>query len=869
MKFTAKGAAPQLSALAIAISMANTPVYADIMLEEVLVTAQKREQSMQDVPIAMDAMTSQQMTDNAVKDIFDMQSTMPSFRSSSSQSSSTTYLDVRAIGTSGTNFGLEQSVGIYVDGIYRARASSMINNMVDLEAAEVLKGPQGTLFGKNTPAGAVLFRTKAPSYEQDGFIEATVGNYNLYTISGASNVTLMEDELAMRVTGFTSERDGVVDVDLRDTSLSDFDDSGTLNDRNRWGARVQFLYTPSEEFSARISLDYSKINEKCCAAMTSVSSLYALDRTNPDGSPILGSDAILASLGGTVYSGDQYFNYQTAQNKLPVSQNEDQGISVELEYEFSDALSLTSITSYRQFDSYDAIDVDFSDVALLQNYTDMKSEYWSQELRVNYSTEDLNVVGGFYFFDQTMDMEYELRTGSQSQPYFDPVVRNSISAVNPAFLDLLDGINLVDQLTAGTPLDPLANPVGASIARGATGNNVNRQDQTSYALFAQMDYNISEALVLTAGVRYTQEKKDLTAEFTQAEVLAGNPFDMANIGAASVNLGTVSALLGAGDFAGAGALMSSAEYQMALAPYTTDNWGAYLFDPLAPRSDIDTGFDDGNFSGALKLSYFVNDDAMIYGSVSTGYKSGVTNTDRIGEQFDVLFDAETTTNYEIGAKIDIPSIAARLNAAAFYTIVDEWQTNTFVGDGFLLQNAGKLKSTGVELDYTMAFSESLVWNLNYMYNQATFDEFDNGPCWVAYPFHTGMPDPGANGDGSCNRTGDTIGLASEHNVATSLRKDFTISNDIDFWVSATYVYSSDAPGDNTNDPYKDFKPVNLVNVGAGLVFNSADVQVLFWGRNVADNDGYRGFFDVPVQDGRVAAYPMEPRTFGLTVTKNF
>ena len=189
-----------------------TLAIADGMLEEVVVTAQKRSQNLQDVPVAVTAFTGEQLRQAGVRDMFELASIAPSLRVTQSQSSSNTSFGIRGIFTSTQNFGLESSVGLYVDGIYRSRQGSMINNMIDIASVEVLRGPQGTLFGRNTPAGAVLLETVVPDFEGSGFIDAGVGNYGLLDISGAKSFTLIDDVLAVRVTGFNMDRDGYVDL---------------------------------------------------------------------------------------------------------------------------------------------------------------------------------------------------------------------------------------------------------------------------------------------------------------------------------------------------------------------------------------------------------------------------------------------------------------------------------------------------------------------------------------------------------------------------------------------------------------------------------------------------------------------------------
>jgi Outer membrane receptor for ferrienterochelin and colicins len=241
--------------LAFAVSVASA---ADI--ETIIVTAQKREQNIQDIPVAVTALSGERLTQLTISDVFDLQQSVPSLLVRQNQVATTSTFSIRGVGTSGSNFGLESSVGLYVDGVYRARQNSMINEMVDIEAVEVLRGPQGTLFGRNTPSGAVLMKTVAPQQEFGGYLDGTLGNYGLWSLNGAVGGPIIEDKLAYRFTGFTTQRDGHVD------EFNTGDD--IINDRDRFGGRLQFLYTSDDTFSARLILDYSEIDEVCCGNAT-------------------------------------------------------------------------------------------------------------------------------------------------------------------------------------------------------------------------------------------------------------------------------------------------------------------------------------------------------------------------------------------------------------------------------------------------------------------------------------------------------------------------------------------------------------------------------------------------------------------------
>ncbi len=268
-------------------------------IEEIIVLAQKREQNVQDVPVAVSAISGNYINESGIKDMFDLQQNAPGLIVGQSQNSTTSNFSIRGIATSSNNFGLESSVGLYVDGVYRSRQSSMINNLIDIEMVEVLRGPQGTLFGKNTPQGAISIRTVKPDHDANGFVDLTVGDYGLVNLSAATNFSLSEN-VAMRGTIFSGQRDGYVS----DISLGE----DILNDRDRIGGRLQLYFTPNDRFDIRIIADYSEIDEICCAALTRFDSIFANSRTSTNPDPFLalaedaGSDFALLNLGATIFA---------------------------------------------------------------------------------------------------------------------------------------------------------------------------------------------------------------------------------------------------------------------------------------------------------------------------------------------------------------------------------------------------------------------------------------------------------------------------------------------------------------------------------------------------------------------------------------
>ncbi len=814
----------KLLCLSIAGALAG-PIFAQEQsggLEEVIVVAQKREQNLQDVPVAVTAFTGDNLTENQVTDVYDLQTLAPGLIVGQSQNATTSSFAIRGVGTSSQNFGLESSVGLYVDGVYRARQSAMINNMIDVEAVEVLRGPQGTLFGKNTPSGAILVRSVAPSAEPDGFFEVSAGDFGHIEASAARNFAA-SDSLMFRLTAFTGQRDGYVD-DIR------FGDE-KINDRDRWGVRAQMLYEPSDTFSARLIADYAEIDEICCAAPSLVSNFMARGRPGA-----FGSDAILAQLGGTLFPDENFFDDEVALNQLPVSQNEDRGLSAELSWDLG-SHTVTSVSGYRAFDSLDDGDIDFGDVALATKRNDAEQSSFSQELRIaNNDGDRFNYVAGIYYFTQDLDSVAFTPSG----PFFGTYVSTAFG-LNP----LIDGVNQISALTGGQ-LPMAADPFPA----GTGPTDIMNQEHRSWAVFGQADWALSDAWTLTFGLRYTDERKELTSDFRQ--LASTTPPDFTAIG-------TQLALAAAGQ-----------QFDpSAFAPVYQPGWGSWLLDTFRPRTNLDETLDDDQTTGTVKLSWFANDNTMFYAGYATGYKSGGTNTDRINQAFNPVFGAETVDAFEVGMKADFPNQAMRLNVALYAADVEDYQANSFAGAGFNLQNAGELETHGAELELYWSPTDSFDMTASYARNIADYKRFDAGTCWVATPFQFGTPDPGDNGSGVCSRTGERVSNNPEDFFVLTAKKFFALTPNVDLRLQGEWSYTGDQSMDGNNDPLKFQDSYDILNFSANFGFSQWGADLTLWARNALDEEYHSTVFDTPVQDGRLNAYSREPRMWGATFRKSF
>ncbi|MEM1232220.1 MAG: TonB-dependent receptor plug domain-containing protein [Pseudomonadota bacterium] len=227
------------------------PVAAEQIIEEIVVTATKRAQSLQDTPVAVTVTDAETIERANIDDALDLQSVVPSLRVETRQTSRAANFLIRGFGGGTNNPGIEPSVAIFVDGVYRSRAAATIGDLPRLERVEVLGGPQSTLFGKNASAGVVSVVTPKPSGEREGYIEGTYGNYDAIQLKGLYGDAL-SDQLAFEVSANYNKRDGYVDNPITGSDIAN---------RDRYALRGQLLFTPNDTTELRIIADYSELDE--------------------------------------------------------------------------------------------------------------------------------------------------------------------------------------------------------------------------------------------------------------------------------------------------------------------------------------------------------------------------------------------------------------------------------------------------------------------------------------------------------------------------------------------------------------------------------------------------------------------------------
>ena len=375
----------------------------------IVVTAQGRRQILQDVPIAVTAVGGDAMKNSGATDIRQLNQLVPSLLVSSTGSEANGAARIRGIGTVGDNPGLESSVAVFIDGVYRSRSGIGLNELGEIDRIEVMRGPQGTLFGRNASAGLIHIFSKKPSFRFGATAEATIGNYDYRRLALGITGPITPD-LAFRLDGILAKRDGF---------YHDVNNDTDVNDRDRYFTRGQLLYEPNDQLSIRLIGDYSRKDEKCCAAVyvnrdinTNVGGL-----NDPAQNNII---RVLRDLGQNLgaFTDPYSRNISVTPGRSYAGKTRDGGVSLEVNYDFG-AAKLTSITGYRGYKASQGGDIDYSTVDILYREADdnafRRFKTFSQELRLQGDAfnKRLDWLIGGYFADEDLLLTDNLRFGSQ------------------------------------------------------------------------------------------------------------------------------------------------------------------------------------------------------------------------------------------------------------------------------------------------------------------------------------------------------------------------------------------------------------------------------------------------------------------------
>ena len=850
-----------LTATAVGGLISAVPAYAQDVQDEdtvddnvIIVTATKREQTLQEIPISVSVTTGETLEAAQIRDVLDLQTVAPSLRVSQLQTSSASTFIIRGFGNGDNNFGVEPSVGVFIDGVFRSRSAAALNDLPNVQRIEVLNGPQSTLFGKNASAGVISVVTREPQFEFGGKVEASYGNFNAIVLKGDITGPIT-DNVAFSLDGSYNSRDGYATIVNLDEEQ---------NNRDRWAVRGQLLLEPTPDLRIRAIADYSRIDEVCCQVTT-----------------VLPGPTVpaLNAVGGQIDSDP--FSYNAFLNAVPVNEVDNYGGSVQVDWE-TGPISVTSITSYRELENFFLSDIDYSSADIATETREQEVETFTQEIRIASDFDGpINFLLGGYYFDESIEQNSAIQNGTQIRNFFE-----LLTPTGPGTFGVVENnLGLTPNSIFNTPL--------------LTSENFS-MDNTSWSIFGTVDFEPLDGLVFTAGFNYTDDEKDFA--------LSQQSFDpLSNINLVDAFLVGALAPLGVdatdpAQFAAFQANSPVAPLVIAAALGNPDGLdlspvpglianpllglSAFQFQPpflTIPNAIEDGQTSDDKFTYLLRASYEISPEVNVYASYATGFKASSINLSRdsrpapsdftpgpglstilapsspirdaglavanlrTGTRFAGPEEAEV---YEVGMKAQWDGIG--FNLALFDQTIEGFQSFAFTGTGFELRNAGEQSVRGFELDVTIQPTDGLVFTFAATHLDPKFDDFTGSvlgdltgarpggiPSWAIATSATYTHEFGASGNRLITR------VDYNHESNTDINNGLPTFN---AQLGNTQIFR---------------REVNLVNGSITFAMENG-FEFGVWGRNLLDDEYISTVFDGVAQSGTVSGYPSQPRTYGIT-----
>jgi len=754
---------------------------------DIVVTARRREERVQEVPVAISVLSGATLAEAGAFNVARIQQSQPALQFYSSNPRNTA-INIRGLGAPFglTNDGIEQGVGFYVDGVYIGRVGASTFDFVDVERVEVLRGPQGTLYGKNTTAGAINITTRKPSFTPEVRFEASTGNYNFLQLKASASAPIAEDKLAVRLSTSVTNRKGTIYDTRSDTNLHRLDN---------YGLRGQLLWRAAPNLDLTLSGDFNLQNPLCCVQ-------YYV-RTGTTQRPLNRQYAALAAAFGYAPPSTDPFDRRTDLDADINSRQEIGGASLVANWDLGGA-TVTSVSAWRYWDWQPANDRDFVGLPITtvsQNPSQQKQV--TQELRIASNGKNrLDYTAGVFVFHQTIDTQgSQVQGPAASRWLLNP---SSAAANNPATLN------------------------------GLTSKNTIGFDNTSFAVFGKLNWEVVPKLRFQPGLRVNYDKK------------TGSYLAVVTNGAGSTTL-------------------------------TADQRGV-----LAPQN-YSARFSDWNISGDATLSYDFARDVHGYATYARSFKSGGINLSGLPLDLNnnpILGAAsvkpEKVNHFELGLKTQFLDRRATFNVAGFWTEVKDYQATVTNGQlgvirGYLA-NADKVRVRGVEFDSNFQPTDRLKLYVNGAYTDAKYVRFRDAPCppelsggtTGATPSAPGTP--GGVSPANCDISGQVLpgiskwalGFGGEVNVPVAEGQ---------VYLGYDGSWRSRFSSNPSPSAYTWIDGYALSNFRLG--YRKGKVNAFAWVRNAFDK---RYFELLSVQSGNtglIVGQPGDPRTWGFTISGSF
>ncbi|MFA5495892.1 MAG: TonB-dependent receptor [Porticoccaceae bacterium] len=776
-------------------------------IEEVVVTARRAEEGLQRTPVAVTALNEDMLVKAQVMEVADLRRTAPNVSILSGGTGASTLVFVAIRGQANTSPGAagDASVGTYIDGVYYARPTSGNVDMFDVQQAEILRGPQGTLFGRNTTGGALTITTNNPTGVFEGYVKADVGNFNSRKLEAVVNLPIIGEELAARFAYRTSEHDGYRDYaaygDPAGFVWNGFRQKANEVDQNDYG-RVKLLWDPADlNIALTLGADWNEYRDTGQS-----SEVMAINEDFVAGPFNLGELLAMSGFNSQHFIDQQKWNktywnvdasstnpaQYNAKMAMPVSTNRSSGVFASLDVDLGN-YQLKSITSYREARSTVAGDIDGLPVNLVTFYSIWDQHQWSQEFQLSGTWgESLDWIAGLYYFDE----------------------RSSDVSIDRSF-----GI-FSDLFAPGIPLEL----GGAPFNVGSDGVF----DNISSGVFVQANYQFTDNLRGTAGVRYTRDDRDVEWRGT-----APAPGQMV----------PPVCIVSSPDKPGVCSQTDS----------TTFEYPAWT----------------------LGLDYQVNDRLFLYAKTSGASMSGGWN---VRATTAPAFGPEEIKDIEVGFKSDLFDHRLRLNAAFFHSwskdlqrFVNEWDpvVNSLTQ---YIRNAGKAKARGAEFELTWLPWEGMQINTNLAFLDTEYDTYDVQEVLTTGPNAGSVVVVDHSREKMPQAPKRTLSVGATQTLMTALG-ELDLHADY-FWVDDTWFQDTTIrPGESEElqaqfakeKKWNAIPAYGLVNAQATLRFDDGNWELSLWGKNLADKEYYTSVSNFYTAFGASTWYKGAPRTFGASV----
>ena len=803
------------AAATLALATSAPSLSQDLMLEEIIVTATKRAEGLQEVPIAISVMSGQEINAKGLTKMEDLSAYMPNVHVA--EASGGTNLFIRGIG-SGVNYGFEQSVGTFVDGVYFGRGRSARGKFLDLERVEVLKGPQSTLFGKNTIAGAFNITTGQPTEEFEGYISAGyTSEIAAKTVTGVVSGPL-SDSVRGRLAVRSYEDKGYV----RNLAASGVD--GPQNDSVY--VRGTLAIDLSEDWTATIKAEHGTHDV--------LGRQEVISDINPDLGPAVG--LYVSPFGSPNFeAGFGYTNYQQNIDDLPLFDDTESSI---MQVNIDGAIGehgIKAVVAYTEYEFTNSLDTDYGPLRLINRGRNEQHEQMSAEFILSSPSDRAfeYMAGAYYQTEELSHDRYSLVNWSAA-PTLESGIFGLLNTPNPN----LGGASFAEFQKLGAEGGNLL-PADTGIFDGSATNNL-EQDADSWSVFFEGTYNISDTLRITAGLRYSEDDKEMSK---------------------SANLGYI-------DPTAPNARLSPAQLSIVFSQGLN----------LAKIHAYTRKRSEDHVTGHVNFQWDMSDEAMVYLELGNGYKAGGFDEDNgLGRELVTVngvtddladFEDETVETIEIGAKINLADGRGRLNIAAFSSTYEDVQVSTFDGTaGFVVGNAAESEVQGIEADVLYRATEQITVNGAFAYMDATYKSYPGAGCNLAQVIANGGP-KGCTQD----LTGKQLQFAPEYTAnvgityATELSSGLSLTAGLDYNWTDDVIVAADLDENLIQESYG--------KLNARISLASGDQwQLSLIGKNLTSEDTFMWANDMPLGslgfNGSYFKMIDPPRTVELTARMNF